>query len=101
MIIEGGEICQYTVIGRGDKTPLAMLLDWYSLGLFDIFLMFNDQIISIKHFYFVSEAQKFKNYFNAIIWSFYVQKISKSPKLYQSKSMDKGVLSPPPTTVHC
>ena len=34
-----------------------------------------------------------------IIW--YIQKISKSQKLYQSKSMAKGVLSPPPTTVYC
>ena len=32
---------------------------------------------------------------------YYIQKISKSSKLYQSKSIAKGVLSPPPTTVHC
>ena len=42
-----------------------------------------------------------KSFFNALIWSLHIKKISKSPKLYQSKtkSMSKGVLSPPPTTV--
>ena len=42
-----------------------------------------------------------ENCFDTIIWSFYIQKIPKSSKLNQSKSMAKGVLSPPPTTVPC
>ena len=40
-----------------------------------------------------------KNCFNAKIWSSYIQEISKSPILYQFKSMNKWVLSPPPTSV--
>ena len=46
-------------------------------------------------------SSQLKKCFNAVIWSLYIQKIPKSPKLYQSKSMAKGVLSSPPTTVPC
>ena len=41
-----------TVVGGGDKTPLAKLLDCYSLRLFDIFLIYDDQMIGIKTFFF-------------------------------------------------
>ena len=40
-----------------------------------------------------------RNCSNAIILSLYIEKILKKQKLYQSKSMAEGVLSPPPTTV--
>ena len=40
---------QCTVVGGGDKTPLAILFDCYSLRLFDIFLIYDDQMIAPKN----------------------------------------------------
>ena len=39
-----------TVVGGGDKTLLAILFDCYRLRIFDIFLIFDHQMIAPKHF---------------------------------------------------
>ena len=39
-----------TVVRGGDKTPKAILSDWCSLGLFDIFWMYHNRIIALKIF---------------------------------------------------
>ena len=44
------ETFHFTVVEGVDKTPLDILLDSYSLGLFDIFWIFVDQIVALKHF---------------------------------------------------
>ena len=44
-------IVQCTVVTGGDKTPLAKLFDCYSLRLFDIFFIFDDQMVAPKFFF--------------------------------------------------
>ena len=38
------------MVGGGDKIPLGILFDCYSLRLFDIFLIYDDQMIAPKIF---------------------------------------------------
>ena len=47
----GTNIGHSYVVGGGDKTPMAILLEWYSLGLIDIFLIYNDQMIALMQFF--------------------------------------------------